>query len=190
MHIQSFRCNIFHATRRPTQNAGNTSNYEEDTGYFRMGWAFSNICINSKQSDIYNAHVSMKGASMVSDNGLSPVRCRAIIGINTETCVSRTLGNEFLWNANQCKHVFCQGNIFENSVCQCVPFGFVLTMPSGKMAARYIGGYLSRFAISTPSHCTIWSNADWLLIGNFIRNSNISIYEGDFRTAARNILAI
>ena len=70
--------------------------------------------VNSMMSQMNYICIS-KLTIIGSDNGLSPVRCQAIIWT---IIVNWTLRNKIKWNFNQNSYIFIQENVFENVICE------------------------------------------------------------------------
>ena len=73
-------------------------------------------CVNSSPPKC-RIHASGNWSSIVSGNGLSPVRCQAITWSNAGLLSIGLPGNSFQWNLNRNCIIFMQENAFENVIC-------------------------------------------------------------------------
>ena len=67
-------------------------------------------------------YASVNWVSIVSGNGLSPVRCEAITWNNAALLSIGPLGKKLQWDFNRNSNIFIQEHVFESVVCEMVPF--------------------------------------------------------------------
>ena len=87
-----------------------------------------------------------------SDNGLSTVRCQAIIKTNNGSLLSSPLGDKLQRNLNQIEAIFIEENEFENAVCEMAPICLGLNLVccnNGRVVLKICDNYFFVFHIMT-----------------------------------------
>ena len=92
-------------------------------------------------------HTPVNKSIIGSDNGLSPIRCQAIIRTNVAILL---IGNKFQWNLDNNMKIFIQENAFENGVCK---MAAILYQPQCVTAADIL---------ATHQHSLYWLLMTWL----------------------------
>ena len=85
--------------------------------YHGMSKNVCDIYISVNSSPPSAIYMSVNWVSIVSSNGLPPVRRQAITWTNAVNC---NLRDKLQWNSNHNTKLFIQENVFENVICEMV----------------------------------------------------------------------